>query len=382
VRDWGELRANLRAKLRARFKNRVAIRIFLRPMRFENVFVESFAHVLPERVVTSAEIEARLAPIYERLRLSAGRLELMSGIRERRFFAPGTRPSAAATRAGAIAIEKSGIERERIGVVIHASVCRDFLEPATASVVHRALELGAHCQAFDLSNACLGFANAMVVVASRIEHHEIEAGLVVACEDGGPLIEATIASLLARQGDAQGETKLAREALKRAYASLTIGSGAAACVLAHRDVARGSRRLLGGAARAATEHVGLCHGDYVAQTGEMLMDTDSEALLVAGNALAKETWTEFERDIGWSTRDVERVVTHQVGAAHRRLLFATLGLDLATDFPTVESFGNIGSVSLPLSFSMGEERGFIRAGQKVAMLGIGSGLHCLMLAVH
>ena len=74
-------------------------------------------------------------------------------------------------------------------------------------------------------------------------------------------------------------------------------------------------------------------------------------------------------------------MTHQVGAAHRRLLFATLGLDPAKDFPTVETLGNIGSVSLPLSFSIAEKSGFIRAGQKIAMLGIGSGMHCLMLGV-
>jgi len=110
-------------------------------MRFDDVCVEGLGHVIPERVVRSEEIEARLAPIYDRLKVSIGRLELSSGIRERRFFAPGTRPSAVAAEAGAIALAKSGIDRERIGCLIHASVCRDFLEPTTASVVHDRLEL-------------------------------------------------------------------------------------------------------------------------------------------------------------------------------------------------------------------------------------------------
>jgi 3-oxoacyl-[acyl-carrier-protein] synthase-3 len=38
-------------------------------------------------------------------------------------------------------------------------------------------------------------------------------------------------------------------------------------------------------------------------------------------------------------------------------------------------------VSLPLSFSRGLEERFIQDGDKVALLGIGSGLHCLMLGV-
>ena len=57
-------------------------------MRFENVCIESVAYHLPENVVTSAELEDRLAPLYDRLNLSRGRLEMMSGIRERRFQTP------------------------------------------------------------------------------------------------------------------------------------------------------------------------------------------------------------------------------------------------------------------------------------------------------
>ena len=78
---------------------------------------------------------------------------------------------------------------------------------------------------------------------------------------------------------------------------------------------------------------------------------------------------------------VDRTVTHQVGSAHRRLLLETLGLDPEQDYPTVETLGNIGSVSLPITFALAEEAGFIEPGQKVAMLGIGSGLHCSMLGV-
>lgn len=348
-------------------------------MRFESVHLESFAHVLPETVVTSGEIEDRLAPLYEHLKLSSGRLELMSGIRERRFFAPRTRPSTIASRAGERALAASGVDRARVGLLIHASVCRDFLEPATASVVHRALGLAPTCTAFDLSNACLGFANAMIVAADSIERRAIDAAVVVAGEDGRPLVDRTIETLLALPlGDAR-ETRAAREALKRAYASLTIGAGGAACVLTHASIAKNPRRLLASAALAATEHVELCRGD--ADGDGMFMETDSEALLVAGCALGARTWKELERESGWSLSDVERVVTHQIGVAHRRTMLGTIGLEPALDFPTVETLGNIGSVSLPLSFSMASERGFVRDGQRVAMLGIGSGLHCLMLAV-
>ncbi len=343
-------------------------------MRFFDIALAGLAHALPDEVLTSADIEERLAPVYAKLSLSPGRLELLSGIRERRAWPRGTRPSQVAARAGELAIERSGITRASIGVLVHASVCRDFLEPATASVVHRALELGPRCQAFDLSNACLGFVNALVVVGGMVERGEVEAGLVVAGEDGGPLVEATIARLLAAESSARAE-------LKRAFASLTIGAGAAACVVTRASRAPNAPRLLGGASLAATEHVDLCSGDFASGAEGPLMETDSEALMRAGCELAQRTWTEFEREVGWSRSDVDRIVTHQVGSAHRRLLFETLGLDLARDFSTFPTLGNMGSVSLPATLSLAREAGFVRPGDRTALLGIGSGLQCLMLAV-
>ena len=342
-------------------------------MRWSDVRLEAHAHVLPERLVTSEELERRLAPLYERLRLSVGRLELMSGIRARRFFAPGTRPSAIAARAGALALEKSGVARERIGLLIHAGVCRDFLEPATASVVHHALELPPTCAAYDLSNACLGFANALCVAASQIEQREIDAALVVSGEDGGALVEETVRYLTT-------DPKAGRAELKRAHASLTIGAGGAAMVLAHASVATRSARLAGAVALADSSAHVLCRGDAKGGAGP-LMETDSEALLQAGNALAARTWPRFLGELAWSADSIDRIVTHQVGVAHRRLLFETLALDSERDFPTVEELGNIGSVSLPLSYSLAVDRGAIRTGERVGLLGIGSGLNCLMLGV-
>ncbi|MDR3077738.1 MAG: 3-oxoacyl-ACP synthase III, partial [Planctomycetota bacterium] len=159
-------------------------------MRFRDAFVKSAAIVLPPRVVSSLEIEARLAPVYERLRLSAGRLELMTGIRERRFWDPGTRSSAAAARAGEEAIRQAGIPRESLGCLIHASVCRDYLEPATASLVHERLGLSGDAVIFDLSNACLGVLNGMVQAAIMIDAGQIESALVVSGETAEPLYEA------------------------------------------------------------------------------------------------------------------------------------------------------------------------------------------------
>src|SRR5687767_2274873 len=134
-------------------------------MHFRRVCLESFGYTLPDEIVTTSEIERRLAPVYERLRLPEGRLELMSGIRERRFFPAGTRPSTVSIESARRAIEASGIDRRFFGALVHGSVCRDFLEPATACRVHHGLELPSTAMIYDVSNACLGLLTGMVQIA-------------------------------------------------------------------------------------------------------------------------------------------------------------------------------------------------------------------------
>src|ERR1035438_9259215 len=102
-------------------------------MRFTNVCLESIAVALPAEVWSSAQIEERLRPLYERLRLPFGRLELMTGIRERRMWPEGTRPSEASAAAGSAVLARSSLAKAQIELFIHAAVSRDMLEPASAS---------------------------------------------------------------------------------------------------------------------------------------------------------------------------------------------------------------------------------------------------------
>ncbi len=348
------------------------------PLLFEHTVVNSVALIQPPRAVSSLEVEARLAPIYDRLKLSAGRLELMTGIRERRFWEPGTRPSAVAARAGEEAIRLAGVPRERIGCLVHASVCRDFLEPATASLVHEMLGLPGDATIFDLSNACLGVLNGMVQIANMIELGQIEAGLVVSGECAEPLHEATLAKLL-------GDRKLDKAFLKMQFASLTIGSAAAAVLLSRAGAGLGpgrGHRLLGGAVGTDSAANRLCRADpALATPAGPIMHTDSEGLLHAGCALAAKTWEKAKTALDWNNASPDRIFTHQVGKAHAKLTLEALGLPMERDFPTVSFLGNTGSAALPGALALGVREREPAPGERLALLGIGSGLSCLMLGL-
>lgn len=345
-------------------------------MRYQQVCIESLGYTLPEEILSSDEVERRLAPLYQRLRLPEGRLELMSGIKERRLWPPGTRPSEMSIQSGRRALEKTSIDPREIGALIHGSVCRDYLEPATACGVHFELGLPQECQVYDVSNACLGMLSGMIQVANMIELGQIRAGLVVGTEDSRQLVESTIAQL-------NRDETLTRETIKLAVASLTIGSASAAMLLTHRDLSTTGHRLTAVSVRAHTNHYKLCQGGHAPSVGgsQILMQTDSEKLLAEGIATGQATFVDFLSESGWSRKEIDRTICHQVGSAHRKQMLQSLELNPERDFCTYPWLGNTGSVALPITLAIAQEQQVIQSGERVALLGIGSGINCVMAGV-
>lgn len=341
---------------------------------FSHVCLHTFGYEIPPRVLSSDAIEKRLHEVYRRLRLPEGRLEMMSGISERRFWEEGTRPSQAAALAGARTIATAGVEPADIQCLLFTSVSRDMMEPATASFVHHALGLSPGCLIFDISNACLGFLDGMIMLANMIELGQLDNGLVVSGETAEELVESTIRTL-------QEDESLTRKSIKSAFASLTIGSGSVGLYMCRHDEKTNDKpRLVCGSWLANTDFSDLCLGGQ-SGAATTLMATNSEELLVQGIETAYRTWERFSTSSGWLEEDIDCYFCHQVGTAHARLLFDRLGLDSRKNFETLHFLGNVGSVSAPITMAMAIEQGRFAPGCRGAMLGIGSGINCMMLGV-
>jgi len=329
--------------------------------RYEQVVISGLAHVDAPQVVTSTEIEDQMATTLERLGVEPGLLEGLSGIRERRVWGAGTLPSEVAAQAGELALADSGVDRHDVGALLNTSVCRDYLEPSTASLVHGRMELPTEAVNFDVGNACLGFVNGMNVVASMIEHGEIDHGLVVDGETSRFTMEATIERLASQACD--------EVMFREQFATLTLGSGAVAMVLSRADSAESGRRFLGGMSRASTAHANLCTG-HVHE-----MRTDTKGLLLAGLELAAHTWKEAVSGFDWDPQAVDTYVVHQVSKVHTRAVCDTLGLDIDR-FPLIyPEFGNIGPAGVPTVLSRSVQDGTVSSGDRVMLMGVGSGIN-------
>jgi 3-oxoacyl-[acyl-carrier-protein] synthase-3 len=345
-------------------------------MKYTKVFIESLCYELAPVVVTSAELEARLEPLYRALHFAPGQLQALTGIRERRWWEPGFPLSQGAIAAGKKALASGGIGPEEVGVLIYSGVCREQFEPATACRVAAGLGIRGNAAIFDLSNACLGVLNGILDIANRIELGQVRAGLVVSCESAREINDIMIARMLE-------ERRMEHFAVS--LATLTGGSGAVAVLLTDGSFSSAKRRrLLGGVTHAAPEHNALCLWG-VTPDGKggftQSMSTDGVNVMNQGVELGRLTWEAFLPEVGWRAGDVDRVVCHQVGSAHQGAILKTLGIPVDKDFTTFEFLGNMGTVSLPLTAAIAEERDMISRGDRVALLGIGSGLNCLMLGV-
>lgn len=336
-------------------------------MLFQHVAIAGLAHVDAPRRLTSDEINARLKPTMDRLKIKTDVLQDIAGIHARRLWDGEVLASDAATLAGVKALGDAGISPDRVGLLVNTSVSRDFLEPSTASIVSGNLGLGEECQNFDVANACLAFLNGMDIASRMIERGEIDYALIVDGETANLAYDKTMERLLLPD--------VTEEQFRNELATLTLGCGAAAMVLARAELAPGAPRYRGGVTRAATEWNSLCRGNLDR------MVTDTRMLLIEGMKLAQKTFIAAKVALGWVVEELDEFVIHQVSKAHTAAFIKAFGIDPKKVMTIFGEHGNIGPASVPIVLSKLREMGRLKKGDRVALLGIGSGLNCSMVEV-
>lgn len=330
--------------------------------------IEEIAYVKPPHVVKSEEIEDKLRPALEKIGLEPGYLKAFTGIRERRLWDPDVMPSDAATMAAEKVIQIAGIDRSEIGCIINTSVCRDYIEPSVACLVHGNLGLPSTCLNFDVSNACLGFVNGINIIDIMMQTNQIKYGLIVDGESSRQSLENTIHLL--NSPDSTLDT------FRENFATLTLGSGSVAMLLARKDVAKKGHFVKGAVSRADTRYNRLCLGQMDQ------MKSDPQILLQKGLELCLKTWdVACEKIEHWGPDNIDIYAPHQVSIKHTQSLCESVGIDIDKVYLSIQTTGNIGPAGVPVSIKMAEEDGRLKSGDHLALLGIGSGLNCMMMSI-
>ena len=336
-------------------------------MLFKNVSIAGLAHIDAPHTLTSKEINERLKPTLDRLGIRTDVLGDIAGIHARRLWDADMLASDAATLAARKALEDAGIGADKIGLLVNTSVSRDYLEPSTASIVSGNLGVGDECMTFDVANACLAFINGMDIAARMLERGEIDYALIVDGETANLVYEKTL-ERMALPG-------VTADDFRNEMAALTLGCGAAAMVMARTELVPDAPRYRGGVTRSATEWNQLCRGNLDS------MVTDTRMLLIEGIKLAQKTFVAAREALGWAVEELDQFVIHQVSQPHTAAFIKNFGIDPKKVMTIFGEHGNIGPASVPIVLSKLKQLGKLKKGDRIALLGIGSGLNCSMAEV-
>jgi 3-oxoacyl-[acyl-carrier-protein] synthase III len=202
------------------------------------------------------------------------------------------------------------------------------------------------------------------MVGNMIDRGEIDYAILVNGETSRQITDSTV-ELLQRP-------EIDEATFRENFASLTLGSGAAAMVLGRSDLEPEGHPFKGSVNLAATQHCRLCAGNIDH------MVTRTKELLLAGLELAVRTWGRATEVLGWTADAIDHFVVHQVSKVHTEQFAGILGIDMQKVFRLYPNFGNIGPAGVPIALSKLAETGQLVRGQRIAILGIGSGINCTM----
>jgi len=169
---------------------------------------------------------------------------------------------------------------------------------------------------------------------------------------------------------------------------MTGGSGAAAILLTDGSLGQPETQrhaLKGGVVQNAIRHFGLCHWGFeqkgMPTESKVIMRTQAQDVLDNGTKLAASTYELFKKEFNLAPDKPDKFISHQVGEGHHQRFYSTMNFDRKKDFITFPFLGNVGSVALPITAAIADERGFLEPGDFVAFLGVGSGLNCYFMGV-
>ena len=321
---------------------------------------------LPERVVSSDEVERLVCERSDDFSLPQGLVRLVSGVEERRYARDDQNSSDLASAAATDALEMAGIEAPDVDLVIFASASHDLSEPATANLVQ--VKSGCtRAAVFDVKNACNSFLNAIDVATAMVETGRCSTVLVASGEVLSPTINWNFG------GGAD---------LKSRLAALTLGDAGGACVI----VDGGEGRLHPGCFLSDGTHwklstiMGggtLMRHDY----SRMFFECDSSRLFeIAATHMPGVVEHALDR-VGWTLDDVDLVVPHQVSKSIIDLIVTKMGFPAHRCQVTLDRFGNTGAASIPVALATAVVEGRVRPGNRILLVGGAAGFSAGVVAL-
>lgn len=326
--------------------------------------IAGVGHYLPERVVRSEALEKELC-LTERFGVTAGFVERMTGVAERRWAPPGSANSDLAALAAERAMAAAGLDAGAIDCVVFAAVGQDLAEPATANILQD--RLGARrAHAFDVKNACNSWLNAVDLADSLIASGKAGCVLVATGEVSSFYIDLDIPDY--------------RTLLQR-LSALTLGDAGAAAVLVPATGERGIRGTFFQSAGEEWALATVAGGGTRFGWGTSRFESQSSKLLAVTERRLPPLVLKASTAVDWKPSEVDCIVPHQVSTGFVRKMCLAMGVPFERCVVTLDRYGNCAAASIPLALSLAVDTGQLAPGHKVALVAGAAGFSASVIAL-
>jgi len=311
------------------------------------VHITGTGSYLPERVVTNAELAAKLDTTDEWIYSH-------TGIRSRHIGADDESTSAMAVKAARAALASAGVAPEELGLIIVATSTSDYQAfPSTACLVQH--ELGAvNAACFDLQAACTGFIYALEAARGMLRQNPRPA-LVIGAEMMSRIVDWNDRNSCILFGDAAGAVVLeaSHDVPGGIWHSILKADGSGSQLIVREGGARG-----------------LASGPWMQHTLQM----KGRAVFNFAVKVFDEVLCGLLNRSGHTFADLACVIPHQANARIVEAVARRMEVPLETFYMNMETIGNSSAASIPVALDMAIASKKIKEGDLIAMVGFGAGL--------
>ncbi|MDD5716621.1 MAG: ketoacyl-ACP synthase III [Sulfuricurvum sp.] len=312
----------------------------------------SIGAYVPSRILTNAELEVMVDTSDEWI-------TKRTGIKERHIAAEGETTSDMGVKAAELAIERSGLSKDAIDMIICATISPDyFCMPSTATIIATKLGLN-KVMAFDISAACTGFVYALSIAKAFVESGMKKNVLVVGAERLSAITDYTDRGTCILFGDGAGAAIISQTD-KQSEAIIDIHTGSDG---AYADLLMTPN---GGSGSVHDELDREAAGCFMKMKG-------NETFKVAVRTLTNDVVEILEQN-NIPASAITHFVPHQ--ANYRIIKAVGDALQLAEEqvVLTVEKYGNTSGASIPMAINDIYESGRLQEGDLMLLDAFGGGL--------
>jgi len=312
----------------------------------------SIGAYVPERILTNADLE-------QMVDTSDEWITKRTGIKERHLAAEGEYTSDMAARASEIAIERAGIGREEIDLIVCATVTPDYFNmPSTATVIAHKLGIQ-NVQAFDISAACSGFVYALSVARAFVESGMKKNVLIIGAETFSRIVDWSDRGTCILFGDGAG----------------------AAVISATTDRDEAIIDIHASADGAYTDMLITPAPGSVHPMSQETLDAGLQYVQMKGNEtfkLAVKTLTKDVKDIlaknAIDPQTIPHFIPHQANYRIIKAVGDALGMTEEQVVLTIHKYGNTSAASIPMAINDLYEAGNLKHGELMLFDTFGGGL--------